>query len=157
VWQARAAERPLLQHISSIIQPFCKKRNTTMTNNWKDKALAATQGSQLGAIVARVLDREIPAPHFNGKAIVTSDGFLLAHFTARNGDRHADAFVGTLIDLQRNVGLLADHLKLTAEERGEFADALAGWIGIDYNGRRSTDAADRLRKAVLPATERTTP
>jgi hypothetical protein len=112
--------------------------------NWKEKAIAATRGTQLGAIMACALDQEIPAPHFNGKASVTSDGFLMCNFTRANGEQHMGALVGAYNDLERNAIGLAAHLKLTDGERREFTDALVGWIGVDYSG----GAAKRLRDAL---------
>ncbi|MCK1671080.1 hypothetical protein [Bradyrhizobium sp. 150] len=112
--------------------------------NWQDKAMAATRGSQLGAIIACALGRNPDdVPRFNGKASVTSDGFIMCDFVDRSGEGRMSALAGSLSDLERNVKGLADHLQLTAEERGEYAEKLGGWISEDYSG----DAVKRIRKA----------
>lgn len=112
--------------------------------NWKDKALAATRGSQLGAIIACAIGREQPVPCFHGKARITSDGFVMCDFTRFNGEHKMGAFVGSLNDLIRNAVGLANHLNLDAEERVEFAERLSGWIATDYSG----GAADRISTAL---------
>jgi len=112
--------------------------------DWKEKSLLATRGTKFDAVIACVLGRDIPAPCFNGKASVTSDGFVMCSYTHNNnGERHMGAFVGSFNDIQRNAIGLADHLKLTDKERGEYAATLAGWIGVDYYG-----AAIKLRNAI---------
>lgn len=116
--------------------------------SWQDKAIAATNGSHFGAVLACALGREIPAPHFNGKASVTSDGFVMCSFTGSDGRDHMGAFVGSLSDLERNSVGLAKHLELSAVERAEFADALLKWIGNDYSRGAVKCAAQRLRDGV---------
>ncbi len=104
--------------------------------NWQDKAIAATSGTQLGAIIACAFGREIPAPHFNGKASITSDGFVMCDFTRYNGEYHMGALVGSASDLVRNMRGLAEHLKLRNDERTELFKAVRNWISLDYtNGR----------------------
>jgi hypothetical protein len=112
--------------------------------NWQDKAEAATRGTQLGAIIAAALGREIEAPCFHGKASVTSDGFVMCDFTDKSGNGHMGAFVGSMSDLIRNAGGLADHLKLDAAERAEFYEAIKNWISLDYSA-----SAAGLRRAIL--------
>jgi hypothetical protein len=112
--------------------------------NWQDKAQAATRGTQLGAIIACALGREIDGPRFHGKASVTSDGFVMCSFTGADGREHMGAFVGSLSDLTRNAGGLADHLKLSAEEREAFYDAIKEWIALDYHG-----SLTQLRAAII--------
>jgi hypothetical protein len=99
---------------------------------WQDKALAATNGSQLGAILACALGRERAPPCFHGKAVVTSDGFVQCSFTDRDGDPHLGAFVGSISDLDRNIEGLAEHLSLSAVEHNELTAAIAGWIEKDW-------------------------
>lgn len=112
--------------------------------NWQDKAIAATHDSQFGAIIACALGRNPDdVPRFNGKASVTSDGFVMCDFVDRSGESRMGALVGSLNDLERNVKGLADHLQLSAQERGEYAEKLGGWISEDYSG----DAVKRIRKA----------
>lgn len=111
---------------------------------WQDKAEAATRGTQLGAIIACTLNREIDAPSFNGKASVTSDGFVMCNFTDKNGGNHMGAFVGSLADLAHNCSGLADHLKLSDDEREAFYDTMKNWIGVDYHG-----SLTKLRSAIV--------
>jgi hypothetical protein len=100
--------------------------------NWKDKALAATSGSQFGAILHCAFGVEKEAPCFNGKASVTSDGFVMCNFTDKNGEGHWGAFVGSVSDLKRNVEGLAKHLKLNAADRSALTLAVAGWVAQDW-------------------------
>jgi hypothetical protein len=97
--------------------------------NWKQKSLAATRGTQFGAIVACALGEKIPAPHFRGRPSITSDGFVMCDFVDRNGDGHMGAFVGALSDVERNTKGLAAHLKLSEVECAEYAAAIGGWLG----------------------------
>lgn len=108
--------------------------------NWKDKALAATRGTQLGAILAAATDTEIAAPCFNSRATITSDGFITANFTGADGQRHLGAFVGSSDDLVRNTLGLADHLKLNKEDRAELFTTVRKWIATDYS------SGDTLKK-----------
>ena len=78
-----------------------------MTSTWKDRALAATRGTQLGAIIACSLSLPRSSPMFNGKASITSDGFVMCDFTDTAGVTHMGAFVGAVSDLNRNVEGLA--------------------------------------------------
>ena len=102
--------------------------------SWQDKALAATNGSQFGAILRCALDRNEPddVPCFNGKASVTSDGFVMCNFIDRDGRCHLGAFVGSATDLHRNVAGLANHLKLNVADHNAMRAAIANWIGRDW-------------------------
>jgi hypothetical protein len=97
--------------------------------NWKQKALAATRGSQFGAIVACALGEKTRAPYFSGRPSITSDGYVMCNFVDRNGEGHMGAFVGSFSDVQRNTKGLADHLKLNVEDRAEYTGALTKWLG----------------------------
>jgi len=110
--------------------------------DWKDRALSATHGTRFGAIIACMLGHSIDAPRFDGKAIITSDAFVMCNFTTAEGERELGAFVGGLDDIETNVAGLADHLNLSAAEREEFAKVLEGWIAMEY-----CDGKARLRKA----------
>lgn len=102
--------------------------------NWKKKALAATAGSQFGAILAAATDTKIKAPCFTSKAVITSDGFVTANFVGDDGRAHLGAFVGHVSDLVRNTQGLADHLKLVDADRAELFSAVLSWISVDYSG-----------------------
>jgi hypothetical protein len=104
-----------------------------MKTGWQDRAMAATEGSRFGAIIASALGRQIPPPCFHGRATVTSDGFVICDFTDSDGNRHMGAFVGSWNDLQTNYVGLSRHLGLTQQEQGEFANTLEAWAG---NSRR---------------------
>lgn len=88
--------------------------------NWKKKALAATAGSQFGAILAAATDTKIKAPCFTSKAVITSDGFVTANLVGADGRAHLGAFVGHVRDLIRNTNGLADHLALEGADRAEL-------------------------------------
>ena len=113
--------------------------------NWQDRITQASRGTQTGAIVACALKREIPAPHYIGRASVTSDGFLMCSCAAANGAHHMGAFVGSLSDLIENCVKLSKHVKLTVHEQAEFCDSMVEWIdGLsDYSNGR-----DKLRRAL---------
>ena len=100
-----------------------------MKNKWKQRALAATRESRFGAIVADALGEKIPAPHFSGRPSITSDGYVMCNFVDGRGQGHMGAFIGSFADVQRNVVGLANHLKLSAEDRAEYAATLTRWLG----------------------------
>lgn len=104
-----------------------------MTKTWKHKALAATQGSQFGAILHAATGTEKEAPAFTGKAIVTSDGFVQANFVGKDGRAHHGAFVGSLVDLRDNTLGLAAQLKLAADDRRALFAAVHDWVAVDYS------------------------
>jgi hypothetical protein len=112
-----------------------------MSKNWKQQALAATSGSQFGAILSSALGEKIEAPCFTSKAVVTSDGFVQANFVGKDGRAHLGAFVGAATDLVDNIKDLASHLKLSEKDRAELFAAVRGWVATDYSGR----ALERLR------------
>lgn len=108
---------------------------TAQTNNWQDRVVSATRGnaSQFGTILLAALGREPDAPpRFHGKAAITSDGFITAGFTDRDGRHHCGAFVGEVADLERNTIGLARHLNLDVADRAAFYRVVQAWIGIDY-------------------------
>lgn len=99
---------------------------------WKDKALAATRGSQFGAIIRCALGRDAgqtTGPRFVGKANITSDRFIMCNFIDSNGQFRHGAFVGAFDDLTRNYRGLSDHLKLNDKDRAAFRRVLASWAG----------------------------
>lgn len=100
--------------------------------NWKDKAVAATEGSRFGAIIACLMEKPIPPPSFIGKATITSDGFVLCSFIDSRGHFHHGAFVGEAADYHRNVEGLANHLGLKGEELAEYKAFMASWIEKDW-------------------------
>lgn len=100
---------------------------------WCDKAIAATRGTQFGAIVACALGVERDAtPRFVGKGIVTSDGFLMCGFVDRNGTGHHGALVGAMADCESNISGLSKHLGLSREDDAEFRAVMKAWISQDY-------------------------
>lgn len=111
-----------------------------MTTDWKMRAIEVSAGTQTGAILAEAMriggflasDESTSPPRYVGKASVTSDGFLMCNFIARNGDRHQGAFVGSADDLACNIAGLAKHLALSKEETSELAAIFKAWIGIDW-------------------------
>jgi hypothetical protein len=79
--------------------PFTTGIERAMTKTWKQKALAATRDSQLGAILCAAIGTEIDAPRFTSKAVITSDGFVTANFDGADGRSHLGAFVRSASDL----------------------------------------------------------
>ena len=106
---------------------------TNATQSWKDKAIAESDGTQTGAILRCALDLNTDAyPRFEGKATVTSDGFLMCNFVDRNGRGHYGAFVGSVGDLHRNIASLANNLKLADQDHEALRAAIKNWIGKDW-------------------------
>ena len=107
-----------------------------MNSELKNKILSGTsKGGQLHAILACILGEDIPAPCYNGKAVITSDGFLIVNYTGRDGIPHPGAFAGKFSDLERNLDGLSDHLKLTTKERLRLVAAVGDWVSQDYRAR----------------------
>lgn len=100
----------------------------------KTKILAATNGTQLGAILRCALGMDVGAlhQHFVGKANVTSDGFLMCDFVDRGGSYRHGAFVGAISDLNRNIAGLGAHLSLEPAQQAELDALAASWIGKDW-------------------------
>ena len=105
-----------------------------MTDTLTERILAATNGSQLGAILRCAFNKNGQTKRmlFVGQASVTSDGFVTCSFIDAWGNSHLGAFVGAISDLDANLAGLAKHLKLTAGEIEEMNAAVAGWIATDY-------------------------
>jgi hypothetical protein len=103
---------------------------------WQDRLLSATKGTQTGAIAKCVLGRNVAQGlrQYLGKASITSDGFVMCSFVDSAGQEHMGAFVGSVDDLRRNVIGVADHLKLSDEEREAWYRACRAWIASDYSG-----------------------
>lgn len=103
-------------------------------DTWQDRLIACSEGSQLGGVVRCALGRNEPGVHpaFIGKAVITSDGFIMCDFIDRDGNRHMGAFVGSVGDFERNVKGVADHLQLSDEDRAAWYAAARGWIGMNY-------------------------
>lgn len=99
---------------------------------WQDLALQVTHGSQFGAILAVAIKHDIPPPCFNGKATITSDGFIMADFTTSNGDRHMRALVCHVEDLETNIAGLIGHLDLNEADASDMLKAFQSWIDTDY-------------------------
>src|SRR4051812_31624492 len=82
------------------------------------KLLGATVGTQLGAIIRCAFGIERSAwPRFEGKGVMTSDGFIMCNFVDSNGGGHLGAFVGSRQDFDRNVLGVAGHCELNPAER----------------------------------------
>ena len=103
---------------------------------FRSRAIAATRAnqSQLGAIMLAILGRRPRRPPMfpGGGATITSDSYVTADFIDKDGVGHRGAFVCDIADLVRNFRELADHLKLTDEERTEMFSELRKWIRRDY-------------------------
>ncbi len=98
----------------------------------QQKILGCTRGSKLGAILRCALNVDrTDIPRFTSKAIVTSDGYLMANFVDSDGHAHLGAFVGSKSDLLLNVDGLAKHLSLSPEERSELVTLIDGWMCVE--------------------------
>lgn len=110
---------------------------------WQYRAVEATGGNQskLGAIVLAILGKFPPSGRnmFGRTCTITSDGYVMADFTDRDGELHLGAFVGDVADLIRNFRGLADHLKLKDAERQEMFAELRKWIAKDWRSNPEYD------------------
>lgn len=109
--------------------------NTLSPRNAKllvERVLDYTSGTKTGAILACALGVRIPAPCFVGKAVVTSDGFVMCSFRGPDGNYHPGAFVGSVADLDRNLSNVSSDLGLNAAEYNHLAAAITNWIATDY-------------------------
>lgn len=103
---------------------------------WQNRLLAATKGTQTGAIAKCVLERNLPKGRrqYLGTASITSDGFVMCDYVDAEGRMHMGAFVGDVDDLRRNVVGVAAHLKLSEKDRSAWYQACRAWIAMDYSG-----------------------
>ena len=77
------------------------------------QALDATKGSRLGAMLACAFmgqDQPTDGPYFSGKAVVTSDGYIMWDFTTKGGDFHGGALAGDWQSFMDNIRGLVVHL-----------------------------------------------
>lgn len=119
---------------------------------WQYRAVLATGGnkSQLGAIVIAVLGKAPDnPPRFGSAAVITSDGYVQAHFQTKDGVWHQGAFVGAVDDLVANFRGLADHLKLSDAERVEMFDELRKWISVDYRANATDELGGPKQAGVV--------
>jgi hypothetical protein len=101
------------------------------------RILDASAGTQLGAIIRCAYDLERDAiPRFCGKAVMTSDDYIMCNFIDRNGIGHMGAFVGSRTDFDRNVLGIALHCKLGPAERAMFVNTMNDWAGVKYGAVR---------------------
>jgi hypothetical protein len=112
-----------------------------MTDTLQERVLAATNGTQTGAILRCAFNKNGPGetPRFEGRASVTSDGFVMCNFVDAGGRGHHSAFVGSMADLNDNLVRLSDHLRLDAAEDEELMDAVDNWIANDYRYGATSD------------------
>lgn len=123
--------------IGTVAADIARQRAT-----WQYRAVEATGGnrSQLGAIVIAMLGKAPDnPPRFGSAAVITSDGYVQAHFQSKDGQWHEGAFVGAVDDLVGNFRGLADHLKLSDAERVEMFDELRKWISVDYRAHATDE------------------
>jgi hypothetical protein len=107
-----------------------------MNVTYRTRALAATRGTQFGAILSCAFGANHgQTPRFEGKAIITSDSFVQCSFVDSNGNARHMAFVGSVSDLVRNVSVLSDHLNLSEEDRTDLRACVTAWVATDYSGK----------------------
>jgi hypothetical protein len=113
-----------------------------MAKAWNVRILTEAHGnkSQGGALIIAALRNasiRIPRAHaglprFNGRAIVTSDGFLICFFVGKDRQGHAGAFAGAANSFEKSCNAIAANARLDAEERRAFFDAIKSFVEIDY-------------------------
>jgi hypothetical protein len=112
------------------------RERTTMTNkqtHWKIRVINLTHGTQSGAILRYILGHSNDeCPRFEGKASITSDGFVMCNFVDKDGNRHMGAFVGDAEGLDSTHKNVVSHFKLTEEEADRLSTAIDGWVGKDW-------------------------
>lgn len=103
---------------------------------WKAKILAATRGTQLGAIAQCAIDpTKTSLPRFVGLASVTSDGFIMCQFIDRHGENRGSSFVGSVADLERNAIGVATHCELSPADRLAWFGKVQDWIACDWRSK----------------------
>lgn len=112
---------------------------TTIEQALKDKILAATKDTRLGAVLQCAMDPAGPRPYpcFIGKATITSDGYVMCDFFDGDGQLRLGAFVGAAESLERNVGALGAHLGLDEAQKAQLFALAKSWIGKDYRSEKS--------------------
>lgn len=125
---------------------------------WQDKVIEASDATQTGAILRCALNRNCAdrLPKFEGKAAITSDGFVMCNFVGEDGEHHMGAFVGSANDLMANIAKLSAHCKLTPQEDLALNTAVEAWVSTDYreqrqpyNKRRAVDEYLRRERAAI--------
>ena len=93
-----------------------------------------THGTKTGTILRCIFRHEnVGTPRFEGRASVTSDGFVMANFIDSDGRGHWGAFVGGLAEVTTNVMQAGRQFKLTPPEQAHLASELrAWWSGNDW-------------------------
>lgn len=106
-------------------------------NAWHERALLAAEGTMTGAILRAALGTPIARlPRFGFKAIITSDGFVMADYTDSMGVKHMGAFVGAVAHIVANMEGLAAHLSLNDRDREAMYRVIDGWIARDYRSAK---------------------
>jgi hypothetical protein len=101
--------------------------------DWKTRVLNGTHGTQSGAILRLAFGQnDDQCPRYEGKASVTSDGYLMCNFVDKDGDLHWGAFVGDVAGLARMHANVTRHFKLTAPQSVELGDAIDDWAGSGW-------------------------
>ena len=103
---------------------------------WKAKILAATRGTQLGAIAICALGKKATRnPRFIGKASITSDGFIMCDFVDSSGQYRPGAMVGRVGDLECNAIGVATHCELSPADRLAWFAQVQEWIATDWRSK----------------------
>lgn len=101
-------------------------------STWEAKAIRATAGTRFGMMLMSALHLEPDEPPRCGRPCITSDGYLIGDYTARDGTRHMGALLGEAKDLERNIIGFPRHINMTPQERKEFYHLWRKWIETDY-------------------------
>lgn len=109
------------------------------------KLKTATGGNKqlLGTIMLAVLGETPRFPPALGLgAVISSDGMIFCDFVTKDGRLRTAAFVCDIEDLINNFRGLADHLKLSDEDRIILFSELRKWIKKDW---RASSDWDKVR------------
>ena len=105
--------------------PLCRPPTT---GTWKERVVAATQRTLLGAILLGALDDQGDIrPLCFGPAVANSMGDIFCHYIDADERCHFD-YICSQVDLDASVTRLAERLKLNEQERGELWAAIRSWV-----------------------------
>lgn len=117
-----------------------KDRAAQERAGWRYRAVAATRGTRLGAMILAAMGKQRNTrPQFVGQACITSDGYIMCSFIGKDGHHHQGAMAGDVRDLIANLHGLATHLKLSEDEARELFALVRGWIYADYRVKPDLD------------------
>ena len=113
--------------------------------SWQKRAIRATDGNNtlLGCFVLAILGLSraliAPYPRFGSTAIIDKDGLVYSNMQDKDGRMYRNHCLGPIEDIRDNFRGLADHLKLSDNEReGLFSD-LKKWRSHDARADQTAE------------------